>query len=633
MRAGSTGKRVAGLGILCSAVAATTMLALNPVASPTAAAARQLEPFEDCETLRQWYVDAALPLVTAWGMESPLLYAGPAAMEDSAAGSLRGLPDATPDVAVDNGATGTNVQEEGVDEPDIAKTNGEIAVVLRQGHLVVYDVTGAVPVEVSRLGLSNRQRATELLLVGDKVLLLSPGAVSYPGPIMLNDRSVTSPDRWNVLPRTTVTTVDMADPARPFIADTRTMEGSIISAREHSGIVRVVLSSTPSFDFVYPMGSRSTQEALARNRQIVRESTAQDWLPGTWVSNGTQEEPLLDCTDVRHPAVSSATSTITVMTLDPSHAAVVDVTAVSADGDLVYAALDRLYVATSTAGWGWDWGWRELPTRRLDTENLTTDIHAFSIDGPETEYVASGTVDGAVSDRWAFSEHEGNLRLASTVGPTWSPRETVVSVLEEDGAKLRIIGSVGGLGEDEQVHAVRWFDDVAIVVTFRQVDPLYTVDLTDPTKPAVTGELKIPGFSEYLHPLGGDMVLGVGQDATVFGGQRGAQLSTFDIADIADVDRVATLGLGKYATSPVEQDSRAFTYLPEQRLAFIPVSGSRGGNDVAVARVSAQGGLDLVTSIELDGWGGDARVLPLDDDRVAVVSQGEITDILDVTLL
>ncbi|MBA3309879.1 MAG: beta-propeller domain-containing protein [Nocardioidaceae bacterium] len=334
----------------------------------------------------------------------------------------------------------------------------------------------------------------------------------------------------------------------------------------------------------------------------------------------------MECTLVQHPAAASATSTITVLRIDPSQPADVDVTAVSADGNLVYSSLDRLYVATTD----WGWGWQSL---RDGERQPTTAIHAFSVDGTQTEYVASGTVAGTVPDRWAFSEYDGNLRVASTLGQVWSPRETVVTVFEEDADRLSVVGSVGGLGENEQIHAVRWFDEVAVIVTFRQVDPLYTVDLGDPTSPRVLGELKIPGFSEYLHPIGDDLLLGVGQDATNQGQLRGSQLSTFDLTELTDVTRLATLGLGTHVYSAVEEDSRAFTYLADQRLAFIPVSDWSGGSEVAVARVDDQGRLDLVTTIELSGWGGDARVLPIEDDRVAVVSHGRVVQLLDVNQL
>jgi len=142
-------------------------------------------------------------------------------------------------------------------------------------------------------------------------------------------------------------------------------------------------------------------------------------------------------------------------------------------------------------------------------------------------------------------------------------------VLAERGQKLRQVGSVAGLGKGETIRAVRWFDDIAAVVTFRQTDPLYLVDLADPAHPAIRGELKIPGYSAYLHPVGGDRLVGVGQDADASGRVTGLQVSSFDLRNLARPTRTAAVGYGPGWTD-VEHDSRAFTYLPGKRLAVLP---------------------------------------------------------------
>ena len=140
-------------------------------------------------------------------------------------------------------------------------------------------------------------------------------------------------------------------------------------------------------------------------------------------------------------------------------------------------------------------------------------MHAFALDGDRTSYVDSARVAGTVKDRWSFDEHDGRLRVATSLGDPWSPSGTDVVVLAERSGKLVETGRVAGLGRGEQVKAVRWFDDAAVVVTFRQTDPLHTVDLSDPDRPRLVGTLHVPGFSSYLHPVGGGLLVGVGRDA------------------------------------------------------------------------------------------------------------------------
>ena len=134
-----------------------------------------------------------------------------------------------------------------------------------------------------------------------------------------------------------------------------------------------------------------------------------------------------------------------------------------------------------------------------------------------------------------------------------------MSILTENDGVLEVVGAVGGLGKGERIFSVRFIGEVGYVVTFRQTDPLYTLNLADPTNPIVEGELKILGYSAYLHPLGDGLILGVGQDATEEGRTLGAQLSVFDVADPGNPKRVHQYTMPG-ASSDVEFDHRAFLY-------------------------------------------------------------------------
>jgi len=157
-------------------------------------------------------------------------------------------------------------------------------------------------------------------------------------------------------------------------------------------------------------------------------------------------------------------------------------------------------------------------------------------------------------------------------------------------------------------------------VTFRQTDPLYTVDLSDPAAPAVLGELKIPGYSAYLHPVGGGRLLGIGQDATEDGMTTGAQVSSFDLRDLAAPERVDTLTY-KDTWTDVEGESRSFSYLPERRLALVPVSSGTGNGLVAVS-VDEDGSLTEAArwTSRNSAWVLRATVV---GDAVVVVADGE----------
>ena len=147
----------------------------------------------------------------------------------------------------------------------------------------------------------------------------------------------------------------------------------------------------------------------------------------------------------------------------------------------------------------------------------------------------------------------------------------MITILEPQDSELVVVGMVAGLGKGERIYSVRFIEETAYVVTFRQTDPLYTVDLSDPSDPKVLGELKILGYSAYLHPLGDDLLLGVGQDADERGRVEGTQVSIFDVSDPANPERIAQLTLAKGSNSAVEYDHRAFLYWDPASLAVIPI--------------------------------------------------------------
>lgn len=612
--------RRTSLGVGATAAVAATALAtglVSPASGPqtgrlapllgTPVAAATLDGFADCEELRRWYVDATLPHVTAWGLGGPVvpLMAAEQALPTAGTADARSA-ETDVDTAVGSGPTGTNVQEAGVDEPDTAKTDGRLVAHVAGGRgdrpsVVLTDVSGEAPLELSRLRLPRGLSGAELLLVGDRLVVL--GTAWHQGPILAESRSL--PVEGFAEGTTRALVVDVGDPRSPRIEDDASFSGDLVAARLHDGVVRLVLTtSTPALDFVQPRRGRTRAEALRENRRRVRESDIADWLPT--VERGGAPASLLDCSDVRHPKKASGYGTVSVVAFDPADPQTLHSTAVTTSSDLVYSSTDRMYLAT--------------------TYRRGSDVHAFGLDDASTRYVASGTVPGTVRDRWSMSEYDGDLRVATALGrDVWDPDENAVVVLRERGDRLAEVGRVGAMGIREQIRSVRWFGELAVVVTFRQVDPLYTVDLSDPEAPRVLGELKIPGFSAYLHPVGDDLVLGLGQDASRDGRTRGAQAAVFDLRDLGAPRRVDVEGVGAETDFVASYDPRAFTYLPASRTVLATVDDWRDGVRVVAMRIGEDGELTRLRDVRVGGWNSSSvRPLPLDDERVALVARGRV---------
>ncbi len=535
--------------------------------------------FDACEDYLTHVKTEAKRIVTAYGLEGdwhgPVWFGGDmVALEGDAVG-----PVTTASAGAGTGLQAgvdystTNVQEAGVDEPDIVKTDGDFIYAIANGTLYVVDVTGQ-PVITDRLVLESGWG--EILLAGDRIIVLS---TQYGGRGFAPEAGIVAPDYYPSTPVSVLTEIDVSDPFDIRIERTLHLDGGYVSARMTGDVARIVIRAHPTgFQWRHPEGGGLLAEIKAKNanRDIIDASTLENWIPyyvleeaGGAVSEGL----LVACDDAYRPQEFAGLGMLTVVTVDLSDGLEPDAVGVLADGDTVYASTDSLYVASR------QWvDWSELADDEIEARvsGEYTEIHKFDISDPNaTIYRASGKVDGFLLNQFSMSEHNGYLRVATTNQAPWWGRgertsESFVTVLADGGGELEIVGSVGGLGKGERIFSVRFMGDVGYVVTFRQTDPLYTIDLSDPTNPTVTGELKILGYSAYLHPLGDGLLLGVGQDATQEGWTTGTQLSIFDVSDLENPTRIHQYTM-KDGYSDVEFDHRAFLYWEPTATAVIPV--------------------------------------------------------------
>ena len=422
----------------------------------------------------------------------------------------------------------TNVQEAGVDEPDIVKNDGKTVFALVDDRLHTVDAASSRKLD----SVAIPGHFGELLIQGRRALAITSGGKG-----------------------TILSEVDIADPAAMRVLRTLNIDGSVVSGRLHGSTVRVVVSSEPRA-LAAPVGVAARTPLRARRAGWVPYATLRNRRTGR-----RRTRALVACDDVRRTPRFTGAGMLTVLTVDLERGLpAVDADAVMTNGETVYASPTSVYVATSGGWWRGD-----------------TSIHRFDVVGPQrTDYRASGQVPGELLNQFSLSEFGGVLRAATTEGFSSSAQSHVTS-LQRHGGRLEKIGQVSGLGRGERIYAVRFIGDRGYVVTFREVDPLYTLDLADPAKPRVTGELKILGYSAYLHPVGDHELLGVGQDADAQGRREGTQLSLFDVADPANPRLLHKVKLGLDTSSEAEYDHHAFLWWEPLRLAVVPVSDFGSG--------------------------------------------------------
>lgn len=513
----------------------------------------------------------------------------------------------------------TNTQEVGVGEPDIVGTDGRRVVsvsggVLRLVDAATHKITGKLDLRVYA-GADN----AELLMSGDRVLvLLGDSDAKYYGGLARYPYTGTV----GTSAGTTALLVELTDD-EPVVIDTLHAAGEYVSARMVGDTARLVVQSRPDLTFKPIRGRHSRKQRIAENRAIVRRAPLAAWLPTYQVTiGGRATTRSVPCTAVSHPAHYTGASMLTVYTLalggdfrDP------EPISLTANGANVYASSSSLYVADSHS---------------TPHDGERTKIHRFDITGTaKPRYLGSKAVPGSVLDSYSMSEQDGTLRIVTTQR---GRRGTDTSVYVLDANTLEVDGSVSGLGRGEQVRAVRFLGPLGYVVTYKSIDPLLVIDLSDPQHPRVAGELRMPGYSDYLHPVGAGRLLGVGEDVTRSGRINGLQVSLFDVSSPAHPQRLGRV-TRNHTPSESSIDPHAFLFWPAAGIAVIPIdSWTRRESGAALALRITSDRLAVLGTIRnpggsANGYGtGIERTLVIGDELWTMSSSGlRVSDLHTLT--
>ncbi|WP_437589720.1 beta-propeller domain-containing protein [Sorangium sp. So ce1000] len=387
-------------------------------------------------------------------------------------------------------------------------------------------------------------------------------------------------------PLTKITVLSLASGA-PSVVKELYFEGDYTSARRTGPNVRTVLTGGahgPALPY-WPAGlteypdtaeawTAAFEQLRVENAAIIEEAPLSTWLPYRFEKQG-EAVTLLDasCADFYVPEAGTTSYGLTqIESIDLADlAAAPESTSIVGATDTVYANHDALYVAARS------WKEQAAPGGALVGSNLTY-LHKFDLiaDPSQPGYVASGSVPGHTRDQFSLDERNGKLRISTTEQVPAEPRWTTsnnVFVLEAQGTDLARVGAVTGLAPGETIQSTRFVGDRGYVVTFRRVDPLFVIDLSNPVSPAVAGELEIPGFSEYMHPLDDGHLLTIGRDGEEDGTVTGLALQIFDVTDAsapALLHKEALEG-AQYMHSEAEYNHKAFTYFGDRGLLAFPL--------------------------------------------------------------
>lgn len=555
----------------------------------------------------------------------------------------------------------TNTQVDGVDEADFVETDGNFVYISRNGALTILDAGSNLSSQTPLSGYVVGQ-----FLAGDRLTVITQSGGGWYGPTV---RMAYGP-WWDWNPQTTVTVFDVSDRTTPTVASQTVFDGSYRDARAVDGMVYLVLDrnlTLPQPLYTEVAAGKPAAISVAGDEwpgpTVVGSRTYETWdayvarvgdqittlsLPHAYAVGADGE--LLDLgviaggdQIVRPPSLDQQ-SLVTVVSIDSVNASAGSgftssvASLVASSGTTVYMTPEALYLATAQDHY-------------TDTGSSTdTRIDRFGINGAQVGWQASGFVPGTLINQFAMDERSGYLRVATHTwssdwaGGTWATvNDSGVYVLDTEGNTLDVVGSVTGLAPGEQLYAVRFDGDTAYLVTFLQTDPLFAIDLSDPTSPTVQGELVIPGFSNYLQTVGEGLLLGIGQEREPGTWNTRMHVSLFDVSDGADlrlIERQFLDETAQWSSSQAQFDHHALLYSPQDGLLVVPVSAS--GYDpgtgtyfydqtLQVLRVGA-GGVDVLGEIHSDATVlrtvriGDV-LYAVSDDRVTAYSLTDFSEI------
>ncbi len=499
----------------------------------------------------------------------------------------------------------TNNQVADVDEADLVKTDGTYVYLTLNGALRIVEALRPRVLSVTPLP----GRVKDMFIEGDRAVVYSSIGGSGGRPCKYGYDCVFQGDGSS----TRISVLDVRDRSAPKLARTIDLSGSVLASRRIGDAVHTVVSEGELTSLPYntwlddlpECGVRDSavrarvRRLKERNEQAIREYV-RAWAPT--IREGGRERAL--CDNVYKSQVNDGDAFTTLVSFDlvRDEAPAVTTTLRSRPG-AVFASSDALYLSVAHDG--------ALRARRSyrpfgNAAAEFSEVHKFHIGAkPEdTRYVGSGVVPGHVLNQFSMDEWYGYLRIATSSGRVPDPKvESMVSVLADDGrGGLVRVGAVEHIARGEDIRAVRFDNDRGYVVTFKKTDPLFTLDLSEPARPRLEGELKIPGFSTYLQRIDPEHLISIGFDANdhgQFAYYDGLLLQLFDVRAPTDPkllfrEKIGTRGSGSDAAT----DHLAFNYFGERGLLAFPATICDGGGDGQDGTSASFSGL-LVYNVDL----------------------------------
>ncbi|HOQ36511.1 MAG TPA: beta-propeller domain-containing protein [Acetivibrio sp.] len=461
----------------------------------------------------------------------------------------------------------TNVQVQGVDEADVVKTDGKYIYQVNRDRIVIIKAYGTVTEDAyssSKMKIMSTLKFTddnftpqELYIDGDYMVAI--GMHYEESPYVPYKKYE---DRMSILPyyprKSTAKAIVFDIKNRADVKKLREVEveGDYISSRKIDNVL-------------YLITNKNSGAYYEDDKLRIQTPTYRD----TAVSKDYVE---IGCPDIRYFPDSKEANFLNIAAFDITGNEKANIQTYLGAGQNIYASAENLYVAVTHYNY-----YRIRDTLAVDIArgvgDITTTVYKFSLNGEKVTYLSMGDVPGSILNQYSMDENNGYFRIATTTGQVWGTGDNIsknnVYIL---GDAMNIVGSVEDMAPGEQIYSVRFMGDRGYVVTFRTVDPLFVIDLMDPSNPKILGSLKIPGYSDYLHPYDENHIIGFGKDTVEIKDNAyylGMKIALFDVTDVENPIQKFSETIGDRGTdSELLHNPKALLFSKSKNLLAFPVT-------------------------------------------------------------
>ena len=502
------------------------------------------------------------------------------------------------DTATDDSATDyseTNVQVQGVDEADFVKNDGAYIYILAHGKFRIIDAWP--PEESHEIATFDIEGEPKKMFVHEERAFiyssLEPILQDYDPYYPIDNTECTYGYTCEFTGdgrELKLTILDLSEITHPSLLREMRFSGSYLNSRRiGNAIYSVIIFPEPHIerlqywpDNVSYCGTVLSEVDITtafntlktKNLDIIQAAPFQDWLPQ--MTDSQNNSTAFDTCDNFYRTEQEGTHFLSILALDNNGISPIVTNTIIGKPGAVYASPSALYIAAKHSQDNIQSSW--FFPEDFQIEEAST-LHKFKLtqDPPSSQYVASGVVKGRVLNQFSMDEFNGYFRIATTSGHLPNPNtHSTVSILEQQETQLTVIGKIDNIAPTEDIRSARFIGDTGYIVTFKKTDPLFVLDLSVPHAPKIAGELKIPGFSTYMHRIDDDHLLSIGYDADEqgnFAWFQGIMLQIFDVSDMTDPILTHKEVIGtRGSTSEAATNHLAFNYFSNQELLALPIT-------------------------------------------------------------